>query len=31
LTRVAAGVVNGKMYVFGNALSLEYDPASDIR
>jgi hypothetical protein len=30
-TRVAAGAVNGKAYVLGNALTLEYDPANEIR
>ncbi|MBT9475361.1 hypothetical protein [Polaromonas sp.] len=30
-TRATAGVVNGKAYVFGNALTLEYDPANEIR
>lgn len=26
-----ASVVNARMYVFGNALTLEYDPANEIR
>lgn len=30
-TRAAAGAVNGKAYVFGSALTLEYDPANEIR
>ena len=30
-TRTTPGVVNGKMYVFGNALTLEYDPGNEIR
>jgi N-acetylneuraminic acid mutarotase len=30
-TSATASVVNGRMYVFGNALSLEYNPANEIR
>jgi hypothetical protein len=30
-TRTTPGMVNGKMYVFGNALTLEYDPGNEIR
>lgn len=30
-TRAAADVVNGKVYVLGNGLTLEYDPANEIR
>lgn len=30
-TGATAGVVNGKMYVFGKGLTLEYDPAYEIR
>lgn len=30
-TRTTPGVVNGKMYVFGNTLTLEYDPGNEIR
>lgn len=30
-TRTTAAVVNGKMLVFGNTLSLAYDPANEIR
>jgi hypothetical protein len=30
-TRAGAGVVNGKVYVFGNGFTLEYDPANEIR
>lgn len=30
-TRATAAVVNGKMLVFGNTLSLAYDPANEIR
>lgn len=30
-TRATAGVLNGKVYVFGNGLSLEYDPTNEIR
>jgi len=29
-SRAAAGVVNGKAYVFGSGLALEYDPANEI-
>lgn len=30
-TRATAGVVEGRMHVFGNTLSLAYDPANEIR
>lgn len=30
-TRATAAVVSGKVYLFGNGLSLEYDPANEIR
>lgn len=30
-TRVASSVLNGRVYVFGNGLTLEYVPANDIR
>lgn len=30
-TRAPAAVVDGKVYVFGNGLTLEYDPANEIR
>lgn len=30
-SRASAGVVNGKMYVLGNGLTLEYDPANELR
>lgn len=30
-TRAGAGAVNGKAYVLGNALALEYDPANELR
>lgn len=30
-TRTTAGVVDGDMYVFGNALALRYDPVNEIR
>jgi Kelch motif len=30
-TRATAGVVNSKMLVFGNAMTLEYSPANEIR
>jgi len=30
-TRAAADVVNNKLYIFGNGLTLAYDPANEIR
>lgn len=30
-TRAATGVVDGRLYVMGNGLTLRYDPANDIR
>lgn len=30
-TRATAGVVDGRMYVFGNGLAFQYDPANEIR
>jgi hypothetical protein len=30
-SRAAASVVNDRVYVFGNGLTLEYVPANDIR
>jgi N-acetylneuraminic acid mutarotase len=30
-SRAAAGVVNDRVFVFGNGLTLEYVPANDIR
>jgi N-acetylneuraminic acid mutarotase len=30
-SRTTAGVMNGKVYMFGNGLTLEYNPANEIR
>ena len=30
-TRAAAGVVDGKVYVFGNGVTLAYEPTDDVR